>query len=76
MDRKKKIRILVGAQIVSALTWAVVIVGCSHQLEGTGGYEQIFNILIVGASTHFLLISSLIAELLPGGKKDNPPKVV
>lgn len=68
MDRKKKTWMAAGLQIVSALVWAAVIIGCSYVLEGTGYHEEIFQILIAAASTHFLLLAGMSAELFTEDK--------
>ncbi len=59
---------LATVQIVSALAWAAVMIGCSYVLKDTGGYEQILNILIVGASTHILLLSSVCTGIFTVNK--------
>ena len=70
MDNKKKVTgMQAGVQIVSALVWATVIIGCSSALQGTDRYAQIFNILVGGAAAHLLLLSSAFARLFPEIKK-------
>lgn len=46
-----------GALIIaSAIIWGAVIVGCSLALKGTGCYDKIQNILVLGVITHVILI--------------------
>lgn len=48
---------VVGSLIIaSAIIWGLVIVGCSLKLSGTGCYDEIQNILVVGVITHIFLI--------------------
>jgi len=68
MEKTKMNRTLVTIQIVSALTWAAVIVGCSYVLKDTGSNEQISSILIAGASTHILLLSSVCTGIFTVNK--------
>lgn len=42
--------------IGSAIIWGAVIIGCSLKLKGTGCYDQISTILIVGFICHLLFI--------------------
>lgn len=47
----------IGAFIIaSAIIWAVVIIGSSLELEGTGCYDRIQNILAGGVILHLILI--------------------
>jgi len=53
---KKKAWTIGGLIIASAIIWGAVIIGCSFALKGTECYSEIQNILIGGASAHFILI--------------------
>jgi hypothetical protein len=66
MDKKRKtIGITIAMlPIVSAIIWGAVIIGCSWKLKGTGGYEEIQNILYGGVVTHFILIGGVIAGIV------------
>jgi len=50
-------------QIVSALTWVATMIGCSYMLRGFENSADIINILIAGATIHFLLLSELAKKL-------------
>lgn len=51
--------IKLGSVIIgNALIWGAVIIGTSLKLKGTGGYDEISNILVVGSlMTSFLIFS-------------------
>ncbi|MCF7921999.1 MAG: hypothetical protein K9M55_04790 [Candidatus Marinimicrobia bacterium] len=66
MDKKI---ISIGAFIIgSALIWGAVILGCSYALKGTECYDQIQNILAVGATTHLILIWGPLSMLFVKSK--------
>ena len=44
-------------QIISALTWAAVMIASSLVVRDTQSNDYMFNILLVGATMHFLLLS-------------------
>lgn len=46
-------------QLVSALTWAAVILLCSYFSRGSENTAQIFNILIGGAVIHIIWLAEL-----------------
>ena len=71
MDKKKKpIGVAVAMlPIASAIIWGAVIIGCSLKLKGTGGYEEIQNILYGGMITHLILIGAVIAGIVGKKKK-------
>ncbi|SDE99090.1 hypothetical protein SAMN05421636_109147 [Pricia antarctica] len=54
---KKIIGLLTNVRIISAITWAAVMIGCSLVLSDTEYSMPIFTILIVGYTLHFLLLS-------------------
>lgn len=56
--------------IGSAIIWGAVLIGCSLKLKGTGCYDQISSILILGAGLHLILIWGPIAALNIFSKKD------
>ncbi len=61
MDKKKK---SIGFFIIaSAIVWGAVILGCSLKLKGTGCYDEISNILIVGSTFHLLFIWGPLAAI-------------
>jgi len=66
MDKKKKTIVMkiVILPIASIIIWGAVIIGCFFKLKGTGGYEEIKNILYVGVIAHLLLIGGLIAGIV------------
>ena len=43
-------------QIISAITWATVMIGSSWILKGTEHSGSILNLLIVGYVMHFVLL--------------------
>jgi len=50
-------------QIISALTWIATIIGCSYMSSGFENSADIRNILITGASVHFLLLSAFAKKV-------------
>ena len=72
MDKKKKSIGMTVAMlpIASAIIWGAVIIGCSLKLKGTGGYEEIQNILFGGVATHIILIGGTIAGIVRKKKKE------
>jgi hypothetical protein len=67
MDKAKK---SIGVFIIaSAIIWGAVIIGCSLKLKGTGCFDEISNILIVGAGFHLLFIWGPLAIQLKKTKK-------
>jgi len=50
-------------QIVSAVTWVATIISCSYILRGFENSQDIINVLIAGATIHFLLLSELANKL-------------
>ena len=67
---KKKV-ITIGSCIIgSTILWGAVILGCSFRLKGTGCYDEISNILIMGASFHLLLIWGPLAVQFKKQDKD------
>ncbi len=63
---------LIGSAILgSALIWGAIIIGCSLKLKGTECYDEISNVLIMGASFHLLFIWGPLAAMLTKlSKKD------
>ena len=72
MEKKKKTIGMTIAMlpIASAIIWGAVIIGCSWKLKGTGGYEEIQNILYGGVVTHLILIGGIIAGIVGKKKKE------
>jgi len=70
MEAKKKTSKFVKTQIISALTWVAVILASSFVLQGTSHVAPILNILLAGATTHFLLLSSMAAKALVDGEQE------
>jgi len=49
-------------QIISALTWGAAIMGCAYMLRGFENSADIINIIIAGATVHFLFLSELARQ--------------
>lgn len=65
-NTKKKIhQMLTRNQVISSIVWAIVIIACSHSMEGSN--KEINYILIAGFFIEFLRISSFNKSM----KKDN-----
>ena len=56
---KRSFAILSNIQILSALIWALVILGCSYITKDS----TIFNILIIGAGFHVVLMSKMSGKV-------------
>ena len=50
-------------QVISALTWAVALIGCAYLSKGTENSKYIYNLLFGGAVINFLLLSELAKKL-------------
>jgi hypothetical protein len=73
---KKVIGKLANVQIISAIIWATVMIGCSLILKGNESSAQILNILICGATANMLLLTKVTTEKNIEKEKGNKPEVV
>ncbi len=55
---EKKTSATARLQIISALTWAAVILGSGYAIN-LGNTDIVLNIMIAGATTHFLLLNRI-----------------
>ncbi|GHB61599.1 hypothetical protein [Persicitalea jodogahamensis] len=63
MDNARKQKFIQGGIIIiSSLIWAGVILACSWILENE--YEKISHVLILGATIHILMLSSVFIDRL------------
>jgi hypothetical protein len=77
MDTVKKVMgKLATVQIISAIIWATVMIGCSFVLKGHESSALIVNILICGATANMLLLTKATSEKNVENEKGNKPEMV
>jgi len=55
--------------IASAIIWGAVILGSASVLKGTGCYDKIQNILVIGIISHIIIIWGPMAAILKKQQK-------
>ena len=70
--KKGKFATVIGSGIIgTAIIWGAVIIGCSLKLKGTGGYDEIQNILALGTIMNIIIWGGVSGGLFSMNKSES-----